>query len=67
MADRLGSGALLESVRNAFVAGMDAALVVAAAIAASGKVLTLVFLPGQRASSAGRADAPAEEPLAAHG
>lgn len=67
VADRLGSGALLESVRSAFVAGMDAALLVAAAIAASGMVLTLVFLPGQRASTASQADAPADEPLAAGG
>ncbi|MGI8562494.1 MAG: DHA2 family efflux MFS transporter permease subunit [Candidatus Dormibacter sp.] len=65
VADRLGSGALLESVRSAFVAGMDAALLVAAAIAASGMALTLVFLPGQRASTASQAEAPAEEPLAA--
>jgi MFS transporter, DHA2 family, multidrug resistance protein len=36
---------LLESVRTAFVHGMDAALVVSAGIALTGAVLTLLYLP----------------------
>ena len=47
VAMQLGSAALLESVRTAFVHGMDVSLVVAAGIATAGFVLTLVFLPGE--------------------
>ncbi|MGZ3630872.1 MAG: DHA2 family efflux MFS transporter permease subunit [Ktedonobacteraceae bacterium] len=43
----LGSAPLLDSVRIAFVHGMDVSLVVAAGIAAVGFFLTLVFLPGK--------------------
>lgn len=45
VARQTGSGALMGSVRAAFVHGMDAALVVSAGIAVAGMVLTLVFLP----------------------
>lgn len=45
VARQTGSGALLRTVRAAFVHGMDAALVVSAGIAVAGMVLTLVFLP----------------------
>jgi hypothetical protein len=50
---KLGSAPLLESVRTAFVHGMDVSLVVAAGIAAAGFVLTLAFLPGRVPSKAG--------------
>ena len=47
---QLGSSSLLESVRTAFVHGMDVSLVVASGIAVVGFVLTLVFLPGRAPS-----------------
>ena len=47
VARQTGSPALAESVRVAFVAGMDDALRVTAAIAAVGVALTLAFLPGR--------------------
>ena len=47
VADRVGSPALLESVRAAFVHGMGTALVVSGAIAAAGAVLGLIFLPAR--------------------
>jgi MFS family permease len=46
VAEKLHSPALLASVRQAFVAGMDAALVVSAGTAAIALVLALIFLPG---------------------
>ena len=46
VAEKLHSPALLESVRRAFVMGMDAALVVSAVIASIAVVLALIFLPG---------------------
>ncbi len=58
VADQLGSAALRESVRAAFVHGMDVALMVSAGVAAAGIVLSLAFLPGRRISSkAGGAEA----------
>jgi MFS transporter, DHA2 family, multidrug resistance protein len=45
VAGKLGSPALAESVRSAFVAGMDAALLVSVGFALAGSVLALVFLP----------------------
>ena len=47
VAGRLHSPALLESVRHSFVQGMDAALVLSAAIAALAAVAALIFLPGR--------------------
>jgi MFS transporter, DHA2 family, multidrug resistance protein len=47
VAQRVHSLALLESVRHAFVQGMDAALVVSAVFAAVAVVLALIFLPGR--------------------
>ncbi len=47
VAQKLGSAALLASVRAAFVHGMDVSLVVAAGIAVAGFVLTLIFLPAR--------------------
>jgi DHA2 family multidrug resistance protein-like MFS transporter len=55
VAEQLDSPLLLASVRAAFVHGMDLSLVVAAGIAAVGIVLTVVFLPGRTAATAGRA------------
>lgn len=46
VAARAHSPALLDSVRHAFVDGMDAALLVSAAVAALGMLLALAFLPG---------------------
>jgi DHA2 family multidrug resistance protein-like MFS transporter len=54
-AHRLGSATLLDAVRQAFVAGMDASLVVAAGFALTGLVLALVFLP-QRTGAVGAPD-----------
>ncbi|HEV2141265.1 MAG TPA: MFS transporter [Candidatus Dormibacteraeota bacterium] len=47
VATRLHSPTLLESVRYAFVQGMDAALLVSAGIAAVAALLALIFLPGR--------------------
>jgi MFS transporter, DHA2 family, multidrug resistance protein len=66
VAQKLGSAPLLDSVRAAFVHGMDVSLVVAAGIAAAGIILTLAFLPSVRpakAGGAGAASAELEEPL----
>jgi DHA2 family multidrug resistance protein-like MFS transporter len=60
----LKSAALATSARGAFVHGMDAALLVAAGIAAAGLVLTLAFLPG-RSRPRERAE-PAREPGGSH-
>jgi EmrB/QacA subfamily drug resistance transporter len=49
VAQQLGSASLLHSVRGAFTAGMDVALVVSAGIAFIGLVLTLLFLPRSNA------------------
>jgi len=57
VADRLGSPALLESVRAAFTHGMHRSLLVAAAIALLGAVLSLLFLPA-RPPAPQRADEP---------
>jgi EmrB/QacA subfamily drug resistance transporter len=64
VAGRLGSPALLESVRTAFVQGMDAALIASAAISAAGLLLALAFMPW-RARAAGPASR--EEPIAVVG
>lgn len=53
VAHQLGSAALLDAVRSAFVAGMDVSLVVAAGFAMAGLVLALLFLP-QRAGATDR-------------
>ena len=45
-AQRLNSPTLLRTVREAFVHGMDAALLVSAGIAVAGVILALLFLPG---------------------
>jgi DHA2 family multidrug resistance protein-like MFS transporter len=65
VAQQLGSAPLLESVRAAFVHGMDVSLVVAAGIAAAGIVLTLAFLPNRLAPSPlrGEGQGEAAEPV----
>lgn len=62
-AETLHSPALLDSVRHAFVEGMDAALVVSAATAALAMVLALIFLPGPTTQAA-RAESAAVENVA---
>ena len=52
VAARAHSPALLLAVRSAFVDGMDAALLVSAAVAAAGMLLALAFLPGRPAVAA---------------
>jgi MFS transporter, DHA2 family, multidrug resistance protein len=52
VAKRIDSSSLLASVRSAFVHGMDAALLVSAAIALGGAVLAVLFLPRTNAESA---------------
>jgi EmrB/QacA subfamily drug resistance transporter len=47
VASKLQSPTLLESVRHAFVQGMDAALLLSAGIAAVAALLALIFLPGR--------------------
>ena len=49
-ARQLGSVPLLDSVRAAFVAGMDGMLWACAAIAVAGMVLALIFVPGRAAT-----------------
>ena len=65
VAMKLGSAPLLESVRTAFVHGMDVSLVVAAGIAAAGFVLTLAFLPGRAHPKAGEIELVEESPAQA--
>lgn len=62
VAEKLHSATLLESVRYAFVQGMDAALVISAGIAAVAALLALVFLPGRTRVTA--SIAPAAEKVA---
>ncbi len=54
MAQKLHSAALLDSVRAAFVHGLDVALLVSAGIAIAGIVLTLAFLPAKFVSRAAK-------------
>ena len=53
VAQKLHSQPLLESVRHAFVLGMDEALLVSAGIAAIATLLALIFLPGKAKPAAG--------------
>jgi MFS transporter, DHA2 family, multidrug resistance protein len=62
VAHRLGSSTLLESVRTAFVHGMDVALLVSAGIAVAGGLLALAFLPWRARPAA--TPQPREEPIA---
>ena len=63
VAGKLHSPVLLESVRNAFVQGMDAALLISAGIAALAAVLAVIFLPG-RTSQPAHEELPAAEKIA---
>jgi DHA2 family multidrug resistance protein-like MFS transporter len=58
VAKQIDSTSLLASVRSAFVHGMDAALLVSAAIALAGAVLALLFLPRTNAESSPTAAPP---------
>ncbi len=64
VAHRLGSAALLESVRSAFVHGMDAALIVSGGIAVVGILLALAFMPLRTAARAQTAEPAKEGPVA---
>ncbi|HEV2236390.1 MAG TPA: MFS transporter [Ktedonobacterales bacterium] len=65
VAGRLHSAALLASVRDAFVQGMDASLLAGSGIAVVGLLLTLAFLPSRTAptvsTGAGQDAAPVKE------
>ncbi len=52
IAGRTGSGALLSSVRSAFVSGMDSAFLVCACIGIAGAILAVLFIPRRAAESA---------------
>ena len=69
VAHKLGSAALLESARAAFVHGMDMMLLVSGGVAAAGVVLALAFLPRRagaaEAAAQEREAAPAQGPAAA--
>ena len=54
VSEKVGSPALMASVRGAFVSGIDTMLVVSAVVAASGMVLGLAFLPGRAVVRAAR-------------
>jgi hypothetical protein len=60
VAEALHSPALLLSVRQAFVHGMDLALLVSAGIAGAAVLLALIFMPGRSAASEAAADATQE-------
>jgi MFS transporter, DHA2 family, multidrug resistance protein len=64
VAHRLGSAALLDSVRHAFVVGMDTMLWVCGGIALVSAILAALFLP-RRADGAAEAGAPVPEVAAA--
>jgi len=67
-AGRLGDPGLLDVVRSAFTDGMSVTMLVAAAVAMCGAVLSMLFLPGRPARPAGAPDvplAPASPPAAA--
>jgi DHA2 family multidrug resistance protein-like MFS transporter len=63
VAGQMGSPALLESVRSAFVAGVDDAVRVAALTALVAAVLAVIFMPG-RVLVSQPAQQPAEQPAA---
>jgi MFS family permease len=62
VADKLGSAALLDSVRHAFVAGMDTMLWICGGIALVSAILAVIFLP-RRAEGAARPAATAAAPV----
>jgi len=70
VAHELGSAALLDSVRHAFVQGMDAMLWVCGGIALAGAILALLFLPrraegaAEASGASGAPEVPAAIPVA---
>ena len=58
LAQQTGSAPLLASVRESFVAGMDAMLVASAGVSIAGAVLGLIFMPGRASASVAEADHP---------
>lgn len=61
VARQLGSASLLTSVRDAFVHGMDSALVVSAAIGLGGMILALIFLPNTKAVGSAATPDPSQD------
>jgi len=53
VAEKLGSGVLLATVRDAFVVGMDRSLLVSGGIGLTALLLALLFLPARRAAGKG--------------
>jgi EmrB/QacA subfamily drug resistance transporter len=64
VAAKLGDPGLLDSVRSAFVHGMDLSLVVAAAVALAGAVLAAAFLPSRPPQPQVRDDIAPSTPVA---
>ena len=58
LAQQAGSAPLLASVREAFVAGMDAMLLASAGVAIAGAALALVFMPGRSTAREKDVDGP---------
>ena len=67
VAHELGSAALLDSVRQAFVQGMDTMLWVCGGIALASAILALLFLPRRAEGAPGRPETDDDELLAAAG
>jgi len=66
-AHQLGSTALLDATRHAFVQGMDTMLWVCSGIALAGAILALLFLPRRADGVPGTAEGAGEAPVAAGG
>ncbi len=67
VAHQLGSAALLDSARHAFVQGMDTMLWVCSGIALAGAILALLFLPRRADGVPGTAEGAGAAPVAAGG
>ena len=67
VAHQLGSTALLDATRHAFVQGMDTMLWVCSGIALAGAILALLFLPRRADGVPGTAEGAGEAPVAAGG
>jgi hypothetical protein len=61
VAHRLDSSALAQTVRSAFVHGMDTVLLVSAALTILGAVIAVLYLPRRVAETPSSARAPAPE------
>jgi len=66
VAHRLGSAALLDEVRSAFVHGIDSMLWVSAGLAVVGVILALAFLPWRATAAASASGQPTEGAESAH-